>query len=52
MRSLMTSSTSLDDSESLVSKRPWILEKSMPKTLVTESIACWLVTTIQTLSPQ
>lgn len=45
----MTSSTLADDRESRVSKRPWILEKSLPLVLVTESISCWLATTIQTL---
>ena len=35
-----------------MSKRPWIFEKSLPTTLVTESMASWLVTMTQTRPPQ
>ena len=41
---LITSSALADERANLVSKRPWILEKSSPFTWVMESISSWEVT--------
>ena len=44
IRLRITSSTLDADRDNLVSKRPWILEKSFPFVFVIESISSWLVT--------